>query len=175
MYFAMDVALKSLGLLAGAGVIGLFKDIEAYSTVVVYASGIDYSLFLISRFQEELETGTDIQRGVRDALGKAGAAIAASAATEIAGIGMMGFASSENSERPGSPSHSACWVMLLAVLTLTPALLRLAGRRAFWPHRPAAPVDERPNGLPAAPRENRFQRLWSASPRPCCAAPGHSG
>ena len=45
MYFAMDVALKSLALLAGAGVIGLFKDIEAYSTVVVYASGIDFSLF----------------------------------------------------------------------------------------------------------------------------------
>ncbi len=160
MYFAMDVALKSLALLAGAGVIGLFKDIEAYSTVVVYASGIDYSLFLISRFQEELETGTDIKRGVRDALGKVGAAIAASAATEIAGIGMLGFAEFGKFRESGIAIAFSLLVMLLAVLTLTPALLRLAGRRAFWPHHQAAPDGKPAHGLPAASRASRFQTLW---------------
>jgi RND superfamily putative drug exporter len=172
MYFAMDVALKSLALLAGAGVIGLFKDIEAYSTVVVYASGIDYSLFLISRFQEELESGTDIKRGVREALGKAGAAIAASAAAEIAGIGMMGFAEFGKFREAGIAIAFSLVVMLLAVLTLTPALLRLAGRRAFWPQRPAFPIEERPNGSRAAPRENRFQRLWEGIAQAVLRRPG---
>lgn len=159
MYFAMDVALKSLALMAGAGVIGLFKDIEAYSTVVVYASGIDYSLFLISRFQEGLETGTNIKGGLCAALGKVGAAIAASAATEIAGIGMLSFAEFGKFREAGIAIAFSLIVMLLAVLTLTPALLRLAGRRAFWPHRQAAPIGERPHRFSAA-RENQFPVLW---------------
>ncbi len=172
MSIAMDVALKSLALLAEAGVIGLFKDIEAYSTVVVYASGIDYSLFLISRFQEELETGTAIKRGIRDSLGKVGAAIAASAATEIAGIGMMGFAEFGKFRESGIAIAFSLVVMLLAVLTLTPALLRLAGRRAFWPQQPAVPIEERSHEGPAAPRANRFQMLWERIAEAVLRRPG---
>jgi len=172
MYFAMDVALKSLALLAGAGVIGLFKDIEAYSTVVVYASGIDYSLFLISRFQEELQTGTEIKRGVRDALGKVGAAIAASAATEIAGIGMLSFAEFGKFRESGIAIAFSLLVMLLAVLTLTPALLRLAGRHAFWPHRQVTRITERPYGLPPATCENRSQMLWDRIAQALLRRPG---
>ncbi len=172
MYFAMDVAPNSLALLADAGVIGLFKDIEAYSTVVVYASGIDYSLFLISRFQEELETGTDIQQGVCGALGKVGTAIAASAATEIAGIGMMSFAEFGKFHESGIAIAFSLVVMLLAVLTLTPALLRLAGRRAFWPNRQAASIGERPRARPEPARENCSRMLWDRIAQAVLGRPG---
>jgi RND superfamily putative drug exporter len=172
MYFAMDVALNSLALLADAGVIGLFKDIEAYSTVVVYASGIDYSLFLISRFQEELETGIGIKQGVCSAVARVGVAIAASAVTEVAGIGMMSFAEFRKFHEAGIAIAFSLVVMLLAVLTLTPALLRLAGRRAFWPHRLAARPNARPNAPPSAARENCSQMLWERIARAVLARPG---
>ncbi len=160
LFVAMDVALNTLALLAGAGVIGLFKGVEAYSTVVVYASGVDYGLFLISRFKEELDSGNDLTRGVGNAVGKVGAAIAASAATEIAGIGMMTFAEFGKFHEAGIVIAFSLFVMLLAVLTLTPALLRLAGPAAFWPQRVAVPQFETPPAPQSGAKEDTFHRLW---------------
>src|SRR5207302_6829451 len=124
LFFAMDVSLKALALLARAHVIGLFQGVEAYSTVVVYASGIDYGLFLISRFREELGSENELAGGVRNAITRVGAAIAASAATEIAGIGMLSFADFGKFHEAGIAIAFSLLIMLLAVLTLTPALLR---------------------------------------------------
>ncbi len=158
LFFAMDVALKALALLARAHVIGLFQGVEAYSTVVVYASGIDYGLFLISRFREELVPPGDLARGVRNAVARVGAAIAASAATEIAGVGMLSFAEFGKFHEAGIAIAFSLLVMLLAVLTLTPALLRLIGTAAFWPQRavPSAARDV-PEGHS---HRDRLQELW---------------
>jgi RND superfamily putative drug exporter len=158
LYVAMSVALKGLAILAGAGWIDIFKGIQAYSTVVVYASGVDYGLFMISRFKEELQAESDIPLGVRSALSKVGAAIAASAATEIAGVGMMAFARFGKFHQAGIAISLSLLVMLAAVLTLTPALLRLTGKWAFWPHiKPAAASV---TWARAAEQPDRFQRVW---------------
>src|SRR5262249_8630529 len=135
LYFTMSVALRTLALLADVGFIGVFKGIEAYATVIVYASGVDYSLFLISRFKEELIGGATLKHAVRNAIAKVGEAITASSATEIVGIGMLTFASFGKFHEAGIAISFSLAVMLLAVLTLTPALLLVAGRAAFWPDR----------------------------------------
>ena len=163
LFFAMDVALKSMALLAEAGIIGLFKGIESYSTVVVYASGVDYSLFLISRFKEELKGRNDIHAALQSAVSKVGAAIAASAATEVAGIGMMAFARFGKFHQAGIAISFSLAVMLLAVMTLTPALLHLFGRWSFWPHdqpaaAPAGATDTKRSWLD----ETRFERIWES-------------
>lgn len=163
LYCAMDVALRLLAILAAAGVIEVFKGIEAYSTVVVYASGIDYGLFMISRFREELDGGAGLEAGLRDAVAKVGAAISASGATEIVGIGMLTFAEFGKFHEAGIAISFSLLIMLIAVLTLTPALMRLAGRRAFWPL-------QQPGAAGAAPRDERagfagggrIQALWQA-------------
>ncbi|MGE5194178.1 MAG: MMPL family transporter [Deltaproteobacteria bacterium] len=158
LFFAMDVALKALAILARAQVIGLFQGVEAYSTVVVYASGIDYGLFLIARFREELVPQNDLAGGVRNALARVGAAIAASAATEIAGVGMLSFAEFGKFHEAGIAIAFSLLVMLLAVLTLTPALLRLIGTAAFWPQRAAPSAGCR---VPEAhSHRDRLQELW---------------
>ncbi len=161
LFVAMDVALKLLSLLARADIIGLFQGVEAYSTVVVYASGIDYGLFLISRFREEQGTAVDLAGGVGNAVAKVGAAIAASAATEIAGIGMLGFADFGKFHEAGIAIAFSLLIMLLAVLTLTPALLRLTGPAAFWPLGRTLPAT---GAIPAGTtttRRDRFQELWN--------------
>jgi len=160
LFFAMSVSLRALAILAGAGVVDVFKGIEAYITVIAYASGVDYSLFLISRFKEELIAGESLKTGVRNAVAKVGEAITASAATEIVGIGMLSFASFGKFHEAGIAIAFGLCIMLLSVLTLTPALLLVAGRAAFWPDRQALGHPDKRTGTPVPATEDRYHVLW---------------
>jgi RND superfamily putative drug exporter len=135
LYVAVQVALRILAMLAQAGYVELFRGLEVYSTVVVYAAGVDYNLFLISRYQEEGETEPSISHALELALGKIGGALAASAATVICGIGTLMFAEFGKFRQAGFGISFTLFVMLCATMTLTAALLRLSGRWAFWPWR----------------------------------------
>ena len=77
LYVAVQVALSLLALFAQAGYLDLFRGLEVYTTVVVYAAGVDYNLFLISRYQEEVEGESRIGQALTQALGKIGGALAA--------------------------------------------------------------------------------------------------
>ena len=134
LFVSMEAALNLLALLAKAGVIEVFRGIEAYTTVVAYASGVDFSLFIISRVEEEFGAGKPFEASVRDSMSRVGAAVCASGATEIVGIGMLSFASFGKFHQAGIAISLSLLVMLAAVLTITPALLCLIGRHAFWPH-----------------------------------------
>lgn len=111
----------------------VFFGLEVYITVVTYGTGVDYCLFLIARYKEELDKGLPLPRALTATLSQVGAAILASAMTVICGIGMMIFAQFGKFREAGLGISISLIVGLLAALTLTPALLRLAGRIAFWP------------------------------------------
>lgn len=133
---AVKTAMALLAMMADAGWITLFDGIEVYLTVVAYGAGVDYSMFLISRYQEELRRHASSGEALRVALEMTGTAIAASACTEIFGIGMLFFALFGKLSLSGTAIAFALCVMLVASLTLTPAVLRLGGRWAFWPQQP---------------------------------------
>jgi len=133
VFTAVELALKFLALLAEAGLVTVFQGLETFTIVVVYGAGVDYCLFLISRYKEELDDGTAVREAVANAIGKTGAAVTASAATVTLGIGMMIFAQFGEFHHAGIAIASSLFIGLLAVLTLTPPLLRLTGRWAFWP------------------------------------------
>jgi RND superfamily putative drug exporter len=143
VYLAVRFSLNVLAILAGHRIITLFEGIEIYITVVAYGAGVDYCLFLIARYREELEGGTEPGTALANALGKVGPALTASAATVMCGIGMMTFARFGKFREAGLAMPLSIFVVLCATLTFSTALLRLVGIRAFWPHlpRPAtAPV-----------------------------------
>ena len=70
LYVAVQVALRILALLAQAGYLELFHGLEVYTSVVVYAAGVDYNLFLISRYEEEVEGESGIGQALARALGQ---------------------------------------------------------------------------------------------------------
>ncbi len=170
LFAAVEVAIRLLALLAKADLIGAFQGMEVYITVVAYASGVDYNLFLISRYQEELEElgapedgpgRSGVGEALARAIGKIGAALTASAATVVCGIGTLMVARFGKFREAGLGIAFCLVVMLLATMTLTPALLRLAGRRAFWPwHVQARPRDGSQPG--ASHWLERFWRRWGA-------------
>ncbi len=131
---ATVTSLSLLAVGAGLGWITLFNGIETYVTVLLYGAGVDYCLFLIARYREELDTGATIEEAVSRTLERVGAALTASAGTVMCGIGMMVFAEFGKFRQAGIAITFGLAICLAASLTLTPALLRLFGRWAFWPN-----------------------------------------
>ncbi len=127
------MSLSLLAIAAEHGWTSLFNGIETYVTVLLYGAGVDYCLFLIARYREELDAGLTIEEAVARTLERVGAALTASAGTVMCGIGMMVFAEFGKFRQAGVAITFGLAVCLLAALTLTPALLRLFGRWAFWP------------------------------------------
>ncbi|MCC7423713.1 MAG: MMPL family transporter [Planctomycetaceae bacterium] len=134
VFLAVKSALCVIALMAGQDLIHPFGGIETYITVVVYGAGVDYCVFLMARYKEELDAGATIDEAVSAAVEKVGAAVVASAATTITGIGMMIFCQFGKFQQAGIGMSLSLVFVLVASLTFTPALMMLFGRWAFWPN-----------------------------------------
>ena len=132
----VDLTVWLLRILAGYKIVGLFSGIDTYVTVVVYGAGVDYCLFLIARYKEELDKGASFDDALSLSIQKVGAALAASAGTSIFGIFMMSFADFGKFREAGVAISFGLLIVLICCLTFTPAMLRLTRQWAFWPKIP---------------------------------------
>jgi RND superfamily putative drug exporter len=106
--------------------------------VLVLGAGTDYGLFLVFRVRENLRAGLDRSQAVTAAVARVGESITFSAATVIAALLSLLFATFEFYSNLGIPLAIGIGVMLLAGLTLLPALLAIFGRAVFWPSKTQA-------------------------------------
>ncbi|MDQ4006221.1 MAG: MMPL family transporter [Actinomycetota bacterium] len=142
------VPLTTVGIALGVsrGVIALLAErgfdvsgiVETFMVVIIFGAGTDYCLFIVSRFKEELGVGPaeDRRRVLVGTMAVIGGVIASSAATVIVGFASQGVADFGLYRTSGPAMAIAVVITLLAGLTLTPALLALFGRWAFWPWKP---------------------------------------
>ncbi len=105
--------------------------------ILTLGAGTDYGLFLVFRVREELRAGRSPHDAVVSALARVGESIIFSAATVIAALLTLLLAAFGLYSSLGAPLAIAIALMLLAALTLLPALLAIFGRAAFWPSRTA--------------------------------------
>jgi len=108
--------------------------------ILTLGAGTDYGLFLVFRVREELRTGRSPHDAVAYALSRVGESITFSAATVIASLLTLLLAVFGLYSSLGAPLAIAIGLMLLAGLTLTPALLAIFGRAAFWPSNTTQPA-----------------------------------
>src|SRR5713226_152427 len=101
--------------------------------ILTLGAGTDYGLFLVFRVREELRAGRAPHDAVTHALSRVGESITFSAATVIAALLTLLLATLGLYSGLGAPLAIAIALMLLAGLTLLPALLAIFGRAAFWP------------------------------------------
>ncbi|MFJ3906162.1 MMPL family transporter [Streptomyces sp. NPDC090025] len=135
--------------------------------VLVFGVGTDYALLLIARYREELHRHEDRHEAMKAALRRSGSAILASAGTVAVGLACLGFADLNSSRSMGLVGVIGVVAGFLAMITILPALLVIAGRWVFWPLVPrhgAAPRTSQPlwervgKSVAARPR-----RAWIAS------------
>ncbi|MEX2558749.1 MAG: MMPL family transporter [Pirellulales bacterium] len=151
----------------------VFKTTKIFVVVILFGSGTDFCLFLISRYKEELEAGFDSKQAVARALGHVGEALAGSALTTILGLSTMFFADFEKYRNSGPAIGLCLAVALAACLTLAPALLRAVGGAVFWPFGSVLSrrADEAARG--AAPvNGGLFGGFWDFTSRAIIARPG---
>ncbi|MFI6284161.1 MMPL family transporter [Streptomyces sp. NPDC051018] len=103
--------------------------------VVLIGIGVDYFLFLLFRFRELLREHPDASpRAVAAEVGsRVGTAVTSAALTIVAAFATLGIATYGGFRVLGPAVAVSVLVMLLAGLTLMPALLAVTGRRMFWP------------------------------------------
>lgn len=104
-------------------------------TVLIIGAGTDYGLFLIFRVREEIQAGLLPKNAIVKALSRVGETITFSAATVIAALLSLILATFQLYSNLGGPLAIGIGLMLLAGLTLLPALLAIFGRAVFWPSK----------------------------------------
>src|SRR6266853_4971634 len=105
--------------------------------VLLVGAGTDYGLFLVFRTREELRQGAAPREAVVRAMGRVGQSITFSAATVIAALLCLLLATFGLYKGIGPSLAIGLGIMLLAALTLLPALLGIFGRAVFWPSHPS--------------------------------------
>ncbi|MEV3904270.1 RND family transporter [Mycobacterium sp. NPDC050551] len=120
----MVAGLAKLGL-------GISNQTITFMTAMMVGAGVDYAVFLISRYHEYLRSGIDSDRAVVRALESIGKVIAASAATVAVTFLGMSFTRLGLFATTGPALALSIAVAFLAAVTLLPALLVLTGRRGW--------------------------------------------
>lgn len=146
VFVMVTIAVELLAIGAARGWLDPSGDLRIFITVLAYGAGVDYCLFLIARYREELEKGLNPEQAVAETVGSVGHAIVASAATVICGIGMLYFAQFGKIQQAGIVIPFALTITLIGTMTLAPAFLRVTGNCAFWPRC----IDPKANRTPTA-------------------------
>lgn len=103
----------------------------SFLTAIVLGAGTDYAVFLVARYHEQRRLGVEPTRAAALAATRVGGVIAGSAVTVVLATLCMVVADLGIFNTTGPAIAVSIAVNLVLSLTLTPALLALAGRRGW--------------------------------------------
>jgi len=132
---ALLVVLVAERLTAEAAVhgLGVSQIASLLLIVLVLGAGTDYALFLMFRVREEMRSGLACHQAIVLSVARVGETITFSAGILIAALLSLAAATFSLYSGLAAPLAIAIGLMLLAGLTLLPALLAIFGPVAFWP------------------------------------------
>src|SRR5258708_3211488 len=112
-----------------------------YVGFVLLGAGTNYGVFMLSRYREELRRNNKHDRAARQealghTVGHVGQAIISSASTVVVATTIMGVAQLYEMRVTGPSIAVGVVCLLLAGLSLLPALMALCGKALFWPAQP---------------------------------------
>ena len=172
---AIPLALGICTVVVTMGVVYLLSTLTTMSVFVTstvsmfgIALAVDYSLFILMRFREELRAGRDADQATDAAMATSGLAVVLSGLTVIASLSGLYLINTPVLESMATGAILAVAVAVLTSTTLTPAILATFGRAAarrsrllHWSRRPES-------------SQSRFWTRWVAAvmQRPWASALG---
>lgn len=133
--FVYEAVMQLLGLMGMAG-LEIGNQTLSIMSILLFAAVIDYSLFVFSRYQEELKDHEDKFVAMKKAMRVTGMPVFFSGGTVLAAMLVLFFAEFGDYRNFAPTFALAMGVIMLASVTLVPALFTLFGRKAFWPKTP---------------------------------------
>ncbi|MEU6201216.1 MMPL family transporter [Streptomyces sp. NPDC047061] len=123
----VGVAVSMASIMALGSALGLSMTTGTLATMLGLAVGIDYALFVVSRYREERAAGHHAREAAGLAVGTAGSAVVFAGLTVIIALGGLSVVGVPLLTKMGLCAAGAVVVGVLIALTLVPALL------GMWP------------------------------------------
>ena len=125
------VVVSLVGVLAYGSLVPIGENSIILASMLGLAVGIDYSLFILSRFRTELRGGATVENAVARATGTAGTAVVFAGLTVNVALVALVVANLGFNTEMGVAAAAAVAVAVLLALTLLPVLMRTMGARAL--------------------------------------------
>ena len=147
------VAIGALGITTLTGFVDLQSTTPILAVMLGLAVGIDYALFIVTRFRQELRRGLDVPAAVAMAVGTAGSAVVTAGLTVVIALAGLSVVGIPFLREMGLAAAATIVVAVLVAITLVPAILGLIGQRA---------LPRRERGRTGAPDQGRaIYRGWA--------------
>ncbi|MEW2381775.1 MMPL family transporter [Micromonospora sp. NPDC047707] len=127
----IGVGVGMAGLFALSDVVELTSTAPILALMLGLAVGIDYSLFITSRYRQNLLDGLPRDEAVGRAVGTAGSAVLFAGATVVIALAGLAVVNIPFLTVMGLAAAGTVTIAVLVALTLQPALLGFAGRRVL--------------------------------------------
>ncbi|GAA4739483.1 MMPL family transporter [Nocardioides endophyticus] len=125
----IGVGVGLLGVLAASAFSPIQTTTPILALMLGLAVGIDYVLFIITRFRAELRKGRSVTEAIEVSSGTAGSSVVFAGATVVIALAGLSVVGISFLTEMGLAAAGAVSVAVLMALTLTPALLAVLGRR----------------------------------------------
>jgi len=154
------VALFGLGISATLiGLVAAVMDVPDFAPAVAgligIGVGIDYALLVLTRFRHALTEGAEVRDAIVEAVATAGRSVIVAGGTVVISLFGLFFVGASFLRGVAVSASIAVLVVVVAAVTLLPAVLAFAGRRVNRLHIPGLGRSLRPNGGTLATRWSR--------------------
>jgi putative drug exporter of the RND superfamily len=130
-----QVVNQSIAILGAAGV-EINNSTTSIMSILLFAAVIDYSLFVFSRYREELNRVESKYTAMKYAMRATGEPVFFAGGTVFAAMLILFLAEFRDYQNFAPVFGLTMFIIMLASVTLVPSLFTLFGRKAFWPKVP---------------------------------------
>ncbi|WP_347056981.1 MMPL family transporter [Blastococcus sp. HT6-30] len=158
----VGVGIGVLGVTVATGFIELSSTTPTLAAMLGLAVGIDYALFIITRYRQEVRSGSDVGTAIATAAGTAGSAVVTAGLTVVIALAGLFVVGIPFLTQMGVAAALTIVVAVLVALTLVPAVLGFLGYRAL-PRKHRAAAREATAGSAAPAGGRGFLAGWATT------------
>ncbi|AUA11766.1 MMPL family transporter [Streptomyces sp. SID8382] len=127
----IGVGIGISAITALATTLGLSTTTSTLAMMIGLAVGIDYALFIVSRYRAELMEGRDREEAAGRAVGTAGSAVVFAGLTVVIALVGLAVVNIPMLTKMGFAAAGTVVIAVLIAISLIPAVLGFAGKRVF--------------------------------------------